>query len=99
MKNAQVTGHLPHERARLETAAQELDWIDAFREDDSAPTRYTWCSNWRGAFENNLGWRIDLQLVTPDLRDTVLAAAIYTGERFSDHAPLTIEYDLQFGRT
>ena len=94
VKNARVTGHLPHERAWLDTVTEELGWIDAFREVDPAPERYTWWSNWPGAFENNLGWRIDFQLVTPNLAGLARDASIYTARRFSDHAPLTIAYDL-----
>lgn len=95
-RNARVTGFLPHERAWMETVTHDLGWIDAMRVVDPAPKRYTWWSNWPGAFENNLGWRIDYQLVSPELRDAVRAASIYTDERFSDHAPLTIAYDLAF---
>jgi len=94
VKNARVTGHLPHERAWLDTVTEELGWIDAFREVDPAPKRYTWWSNWPGAFENNLGWRIDFQLVSPNLAGLAREASIYTARRFSDHAPLTIAYDL-----
>ena len=94
VKNARVTGHLPHERAWLDSVTEELGWIDAFREVDPAPKRYTWWSNWPGAFENNLGWRIDFQLVSPNLAGLAREASIYTARRFSDHAPLTIAYDL-----
>ncbi len=93
-RNARVTGFLPHERAWMETVTEQLGWVDALRVVDAAPKRYTWWSNFPGAFENNLGWRIDYQLVSPALRETVRAASIETLERFSDHAPLTIDYDI-----
>ncbi len=93
VRNAKVTGFLPHERAWMDDVLG-LGWVDAFREVDREPKRYTWWPNWPGAFESNRGWRIDYQLVTPDLAGRVRAAAIYIDERFSDHAPVTIEYDL-----
>jgi exodeoxyribonuclease-3 len=92
VRNASITGFLPHERAWMDTVLEGLGWVDAFREVDREPKRYTWWSNWPGAFERNLGWRIDYQLVTPNLAASVRSASIYTSERFSDHAPLTIDY-------
>ncbi len=95
--NARITGFLPEERAWMDAVVDELGWIDAFREIDREPRRYTWWSNFQGAFERNRGWRIDYQLVTPDVGATVRAARIERSPRFSDHAPLTIDYDLAFG--
>jgi len=94
VRNAKVTGHLPHERAWFDTVVDEIGWVDAFRRVDMETKRYTWWSNWPGAFERNLGWRIDYELVSPALADSVRSASIYTAERFSDHAPLTIDYDV-----
>ncbi len=96
VRNATVTGFLPHERAWMDTVTDELGMVDAFRLVDPAPKRYTWWSNFAGAFERNLGWRIDYQLVTPNVAPFVRSASIYKDERFSDHAPLTIDYDLSF---
>lgn len=92
---ATVTGFLPQERAWLDTVVDRVGWVDAFRVVNHEPKQFTWWSNWRGAFENNLGWRIDYQLVTPDLAPRVTAARIERARRFSDHAPLTIAYDLE----
>ncbi len=94
VRNSSVTGFLPHERAWMDTVVDGIGWVDAFRAVDREPKRYTWWSNWPGAFERNLGWRIDYQLVTPGLAARVRSASIYTDERFSDHAPLTVAYDL-----
>lgn len=94
VRNSSVTGFLPHERAWMDAVVDEIGWVDAFREIDHEPKRYTWWSNWPGAFERNLGWRIDYQLLSPNLSAFVRSAAIERGERFSDHAPLTIGYDL-----
>ena len=64
---------------------------------NQSPDEYTWWSNRGRAWEKNVGWRIDYQVVTPGLRDRVLRAEIYKTERFSDHAPLIIDYDWQHG--
>ncbi|MBD5654540.1 MAG: exodeoxyribonuclease III [Candidatus Eremiobacteraeota bacterium] len=93
--NSRVTGFLPQERAWMDSVVEHVGWVDAFREVDREAKRYTWWSNWPGAFERNLGWRIDYQLVTPDLAAFVRSASIYRDERFSDHAPLTINYDIE----
>jgi exodeoxyribonuclease-3 len=93
VRNASITGFLEHERAWMDTLVDDVGWVDAFREVDRDGKRYTWWSNWQGAFERNLGWRIDYQLVTPNVAPFVRAASIYRDERFSDHAPLTIAYD------
>jgi len=94
VRNARVTGFLPNERAWFDAVVDGAGWVDAFRVVDREPKRYTWWSNFPKAFERNLGWRIDYQLVTPELAPLVRAASIYVAERFSDHAPLTIDYDL-----
>ena len=70
-----------------------------FREVDLEPKRDTRWSNGPAAFENKFGWRIDFQLVTPNLAGLARDASIYAGERFSDHAPLTIDYDMDFVRS
>jgi exodeoxyribonuclease-3 len=61
---------------------------------DTRPEQYTWWSNRGQAWANNVGWRIDYQVITPALADKVTAASIYREQRFSDHAPLTIDYDM-----
>jgi exodeoxyribonuclease-3 len=94
VRNANVTGFLPHERAWMDAVLDEVGWVDAFREVDRDSKRFTWWSNWPGAFEKNLGWRIDYQLVTPAVAPFVRRARIERDVRFSDHAPLTIDYDL-----
>jgi exodeoxyribonuclease-3 len=91
---AGVTGFLPQERAWMDDVIERVGFVDALRVVDQAAKRFTWWSGWKGAWENNLGWRIDYQLITPDLAPTVRAATIYRDERFSDHAPVTIDYDL-----
>jgi len=70
-----------------------LGYVDAFRVVNQLPDQYTWWSNRGRAWEKNVGWRIDYQVISPALADKVLDASIYTRRRFSDHAPLIIDYD------
>jgi exodeoxyribonuclease-3 len=90
--NQKHSGFLPEERAWLDQVFDEAGFIDAFRVVNQAPDQYTWWSNRGQAWANNVGWRIDYQIISPELADTVQAASIYKAERFSDHAPLTIDY-------
>lgn len=94
--NQKTTGFLPEERAWMDTLFGEAGWVDAFRVVNQEPKQYTWWSHWGRARENNVGWRIDYQVVTPNLKDKIKAVSIYKGEFFSDHAPLIIDYDLEF---
>jgi exodeoxyribonuclease III len=91
--NLKNSGFLPEERAWMDQVFGPWRYADAFRVVDPRPDRYTWWSNRGRAREKNVGWRIDYQVVTPGLAERVLAADIYTGERFSDHAPLVLDYD------
>jgi exodeoxyribonuclease III len=94
VRNAKITGFFPEERAWMDDLIDRAGWIDAFRAVSKEPKQYTWWANWPKAYPNNLGWRIDYQMITPNLVSSVRAASIYREERFSDHAPLTIDYDL-----
>lgn len=91
--NQKNSGFLPHEREWMDRLFDELGFVDAFRILDSRPERYTWWSHRGRAWENNVGWRIDYQVVTPALAGKVRRAEIYQGERLSDHAPLILDYD------
>jgi exodeoxyribonuclease-3 len=91
---ARTTGFLPEERSWFDDVIDHAGWVDAFREVNLEAKQFSWWSNWPNAFERNLGWRIDYQLITPDLAPHVRAAEIYRAERFSDHAPVTVDYDL-----
>jgi len=68
-------------------------FVDAFRVANPEPDQYTWWSNRGRAWDNNVGWRLDYQVVTPRLRDKIIGANIYKSERFSDHAPLSMDYE------
>ena len=94
--NQDHSGFLPEERAWLDTLFGPLGWVDGFRAVNSEPDQYTWWSSRGRARENNVGWRIDYQVVTPGLVEKIRAATIVREPRFSDHAPLIIDYDYPF---
>ena len=70
--------------------------VDVYRalHPDTTDACYTWWSNRGQAYAKNVGWRIDYQLATPGLAATALHASVYKGEKFSDHAPLIVDYEL-----
>ncbi len=94
--NQKNSGFLPEERAWMDRLFNEVGFVDAFRVVNQEAEQYTWWSNRGRAWDNNVGWRIDYHVVTPGLRERILSADIYKDERFSDHAPLTLEYDYPF---
>jgi len=91
--NQKNSGCLPEERAWLDKVFGEYGYVDAFRAIDQEPHEYTWWSNRGRAWDNNVGWRIDYHVVSKGLEDKVLRTEIYKDERFSDHAPLIMDYD------
>ncbi len=93
--NMKNSGFLPEERAWLDTLFNEIGYIDIFRELNQQEDQYTWWSNRGQAWAKNVGWRIDYHIATPKLKNTATKESIYKNERFSDHAPLTINYDLK----
>lgn len=95
--NQKNSGFLPAERAWMDTVFDELGYVDAFRRLNQEPEQYTWWSNRGQAWANNVGWRIDYQVATPGIAARATRAAIYTAKRFSDHAPLIIDYDGDIG--
>lgn len=92
--NRKNSGFLPEERAWLDTLYDEVGYFDAFRLVNSEAEQYSWWSNRGQARANNVGWRLDYHVVTPELKNKVVSAEIYTGQNFSDHAPVTLEYAL-----
>ena len=74
------------------------NYVDAFRVINPEPDQYTWWSNRGRAWDNNVGWRIDYQIVTPGLKDRIQRARVYRDNRFSDHAPLIMDYDLELAQ-
>ncbi|MDZ7842310.1 MAG: exodeoxyribonuclease III [Gammaproteobacteria bacterium] len=92
--NQKNSGFLPEERAWLDWLFDECGFVDSFRVVCDEPEQYTWWSNRGRAREKNVGWRLDYQVITPALVERVAAATIHTADRFSDHAPLTMDYDI-----
>lgn len=92
--NQKNSGFLPEERAWLDELFDTVGYIDAFRSVNKEPDQYTWWSNRGQARAKNVGWRIDYQIITPDLQKHVQAVSIYKDEWFSDHAPLIVDYSL-----
>ncbi len=91
--NQKNSGFLPQERAWLTKVFDELGFVDVFRRLNQKPDQYTWWSNRGQAWAKNVGWRIDYQIATPGIAARAVKESIYTRARFSDHAPLTIEYE------
>ena len=90
--NQKNSGFLPEERAWLTRVLDELGFVDVFRRLNPRPEQYTWWSNRGQAWAKNVGWRIDYQIATPGIAAKAVKASIYKAKRFSDHAPLTIDY-------
>ena len=78
----------------MDKITDKIGFVDAFRVLNKLPDQYTWWSNRGRAWEKNVGWRIDYQMITPNIENKVNKVAIYTKKRFSDHAPLIIDYVL-----
>ena len=92
--NQKNSGFLPEERAWMDRLFGPAGYVDAFREVRPEPELYTWWSNRGQAWAKNVGWRIDYQVVSGSLAGTARAATIYKEKRFSDHAPLIMDYRL-----
>ena len=94
--NLKNSGFLPEERAWMTKLTTEGGIVDVYRklQPDTTDACYTWWSNRGQAYAKNVGWRLDYHLATPAIADKARTEAIYKGEKFSDHAPITIEYDL-----
>jgi exodeoxyribonuclease-3 len=93
--NLKNSGFLPEERAWLTNLFSELGYVDVYRqlEPNASDTCYTWWSQRGQAYAKNVGWRIDYQITTPELAQSARKAGVYKEQRFSDHAPLIIEYN------
>jgi len=91
--NRRNSGFLPEERAWLTRVFDQAGFVDVFRRLDARPEQYTWWSNRGQAWAKNVGWRIDYQIATPGIAARARKASIYKRRRFSDHAPLTIDYE------
>ncbi len=93
--NQKNSGFLPEERDWLTRVFDQLGWVDVYRRlhPDTLGDAYTWWSNRGQAWAKNVGWRIDYQIATAGIARAANTASVYKDQRFSDHAPLTIDYD------
>jgi exodeoxyribonuclease-3 len=92
--NRKNSGFLPEERAWLSKLFTEQGWVDVYRRlyPEAGETAYTWWSNRGQAWAKNVGWRIDYQIATPGIAAKAESASVYKDTRFSDHAPLLVNY-------
>jgi exodeoxyribonuclease-3 len=90
--NQKNSGCLPRERAWLDLLFGERGWVDSYRHLRPEGEDYTWWSQRGAARKKNVGWRIDYQVVTPNLRGSLRDCAITPTPRFSDHAPYAVDY-------
>ncbi len=91
--NRKNSGFLPEERAWMTSLLDEIGLVDVFRTLNPHPEQYTWWSNRGQARAKNVGWRLDYHLATPGIAAFARREHIYLDQRFSDHAPLTVDYD------
>ena len=93
--NRKNSGFLPEERAWMTDLLDDIGMVDVFRTLNPHPEQYTWWSNRGQARAKNVGWRIDYHLATPGIAAKARTEHIYLERRFSDHAPLVIDYDFE----
>jgi exodeoxyribonuclease-3 len=93
--NHKNSGFLPEERAWLTRLFSEIGYVDVYRklEPETTDACYTWWSQRGQAYAKNVGWRIDYQIATAKIAGSAKTTSIYKQERFSDHAPLVVDYD------
>jgi exodeoxyribonuclease-3 len=90
--NRKNSGFLPEERAWMDMVLDRYRYVDSFRSLDGRRDQYTWWSNRGRAWANNVGWRIDYQIISASLKSLLQKAKIYKDKRFSDHSPLIVDY-------
>ena len=98
--NQKNSGFTPEERAWMDMLLAETDTggiKDVYRclQPDTTDACYTWWSNRGQAYANNVGWRLDYHSATPAIAALARSESIYKGEKFSDHAPVTLEYEMR----
>ena len=93
--NQKNSGFTPEERAWMTQLLNQGGLVDVYRQlqPTATDTAYTWWSARGQAYANNVGWRLDYHLATPALARFARREAIYKDQKFSDHAPITVDYD------
>lgn len=94
--NHKNSGFLPEEREWMTKLLTQGGLVDVYRalHPEATDTCYTWWSNRGQAYANNVGWRLDYQFATQGIAKLALSASVYKEQKFSDHAPLVIDYDM-----
>ena len=94
--NQKNSGFLPQERAWMTRLLSEHRILDVYRhlKPDTTGESYTWWSNRGQAYANNVGWRLDYHLATTAIGQLARTESIYKAQKFSDHAPVTVDYEL-----
>ena len=94
--NQKNSGFLPEERCWMTKVLGEAGLVDVYRvlHPDTTDECYTWWSNRGQAYANNVGWRLDYQIATPGIAELARSATVYKAQKFSDHAPLTVDYEI-----
>ncbi|GEM69723.1 exodeoxyribonuclease III [Sphingobacterium mizutaii NBRC 14946 = DSM 11724] len=90
--NANSSGFLPAEREWMENFINS-GYTDSFRHLNPEPHNYTWWSYRAGARGRNLGWRIDYNMVSNDLKDSIKSSRILSQAVHSDHCPVELVLD------
>ena len=95
--NRNRPGFTPEERAWMSKLLSETGLVDVYRhlQPETTAECYTWWSNRGQAYAKNVGWRLDYHIATLQVAQLARREAIYRTERFSDHAPVTVEYELK----
>mgnify|MGYP000105382554 CR=1 FL=1 len=92
--NEKNSGFLPAERAWLTQLIDHDGWVDAYRTLKPQGQDYTWWSQRGAARAKNVGWRIDYQMLSANLKASLRECCIVSEPKFSDHAPFIVDYEL-----
>ncbi|MDX5298825.1 MAG: exodeoxyribonuclease III [Gammaproteobacteria bacterium] len=90
-----ASGFLPHERAWMDELFDNAGCVDAFREINREGNQFTWWPEWARGWRKQAGIRVDYQILTPGIRSAIRAGFIDRDTRFSDHAPLVMDYAIE----
>jgi exodeoxyribonuclease-3 len=95
--NQKNSGFTPEERAWMTKLLSETGLVDVYRhlKPETTEECYTWWSSRGQAYAKNVGWRLDYHIATQAIAQLARRESIYKAERFSDHAPITVEYELK----
>ena len=88
--NANTSGFLPEEREWMEQFINS-GFVDSFRYFNQEPHQYSWWSYRAGSRAKNLGWRIDYNFVTDNLKNRISRSVILPSAIHSDHCPVLLE--------